>query len=234
MSKTHYMAFHRARKIYHEDIFLNNNILQQVHSTKCLGIIIYVKLKWANHTSYIKNKIAKSMGILLKARKVLKYKCYCSNTFISCFHTLFIVPKYGVLLLIFTSNHSLYSRRKIVRIISFSRYNSPTKLLFQQYNIIPFKKLVFHRPGLQLYKYEFGIIPIALRSLFTKNSSVHNDKTRNSNKLRPAFAKHAYRDEDFRCISVHVLIYVSINGSFPSFKKSLKCFILSEKFSFKL
>ena len=73
VSKTHYMVFHRARrKIDHKDIILNNYILQQVHFTKCLGIIIDDKLKWANHISYIKNKIAKGMGILLKARKVFQ------------------------------------------------------------------------------------------------------------------------------------------------------------------
>ena len=55
------------RKIYHEDIILNNNILQQVHCTTFLGIIIDDKLKWANHITYIKNKIAKAMGILLRA-----------------------------------------------------------------------------------------------------------------------------------------------------------------------
>ena len=107
------MVFHHARrKIDHDDIILNNNILQQAHYTKLLGIIIDDKLNWANHISYIKNKIAKGMGILLKASKVLKYKCYCSYTILSFFHTLFTVPKYGVLLLIFTSNHSLYSRKK--------------------------------------------------------------------------------------------------------------------------
>ena len=239
VSKTHYMVFHRARrKIYHEDIILSNNILQQAHYTKFLGIIIDDKLKWANHISYIKNKIAKGMGILLKARKVLKiqvllqlyhsfvfpYLIYCSEVWGTA-SDIHIQPL-------------IILQKKIVRIISFSRYNSPTKLLFQQYNILPFKKLVFHRLGLQLYKYEFSIIPIALRSLFTKNSSIHNYNTRNSNKLRPALARHAYRDKDFRFISVHVWNYicdnVRINVSFPSFKKSLKCFILSEKFSFKL
>ena len=72
VSKTHYMVFHRARqKVDHKDIILNNYILQQVHFTKKIGIIMDDKLKWANHISYIKNKIAKGMGILLKARKVL-------------------------------------------------------------------------------------------------------------------------------------------------------------------
>ena len=52
--KTHYMVCHRARrKIDHKDIILNNYILQQVHFTKNLGIIIDDKLKWANHISYI-------------------------------------------------------------------------------------------------------------------------------------------------------------------------------------
>ena len=240
MSKTHYMVFHRARrKIDHKDIILNNYILQ-VHFTKKLGVIIDDKLKWANHISYIKNKIAKGMGILLNARKVLKIK-----VLLQLYHS-FVYPY-----LIYCSEvwgnasdihpHPLIIlQKKNIRIISFSRYKSPTKLLFQQYNILPFKKLVFQRLGLQLYKYEFGIIPIPLRSLFTKNSSVHNYNTRNSNKLRPAIARHAYRDKDFRFISVHVWNYmyicdnVNINVSFPSFKKYLKCFILSEKFSFEL
>ena len=67
------MVFHRARrKIDHKDTILNNYILQQVHFTKFLGIIIDDKLKWANYISYIKNKIAKGIDILLKARMVLK------------------------------------------------------------------------------------------------------------------------------------------------------------------
>ena len=60
---------------------------------------------------------------------------------------------------------------------------------------IPNKKLVFHRLGLQLYRYELDIIPITLRSLFTQKSYVHNYSTRNSNKLRPALPRHAYRDK---------------------------------------
>ena len=97
------------------------------------------KLKWTNHISCIKNEISKGMGILLKVRKVLKiqvllqlyhyfvfpYLVYCSEVWGTAsdihLHPLIILQK------------------KIVSIISFSRYNSPTKLSFQQHNIIPFK-----------------------------------------------------------------------------------------------
>ena len=169
VSKTHYMVFHCARrKNDHEDIILSNNILQQAHYTKNFGIIIDDKLKWDNHISYIKNKIAKGMGILLKARKVLKIQ-----VLLQLYHS-FIFPYLIYCSEVWGTASDIHIQpliilqKKIVRIISFSRYNSPTKLLFQQYNILQFKKLVFHRLGHQLYKYEFSIIPIALRSLFTK------------------------------------------------------------------
>ena len=58
-----------------------------------------------------------------------------------------------------------YTPGKIVRIISF--YDIILQPYFYNIIFIPFKKLVFHRLGPQLYKYEFGIIPIALR-LFKK------------------------------------------------------------------
>ena len=114
------MVFHRARrKIDHEDIILSNKILQQAHYTNFLGIIIDDKLKWANHISYIKNKIAKGMGILLKARKVLKiqvllqlyhsfvfpYLIYCSEVWGTA-SDIHIQPL-------------IILQKKIVRIISF-------------------------------------------------------------------------------------------------------------------
>ena len=89
-----------------------------------------------------------------------------------------------------------------------------------------------------MYKYEYCISHVALQYLFTKNSSVHEYNIRNRNKLRPAIAKYVYRDKDFRFVSVHVWNYtfenISIDVSFARFKKSLKLFILSEDFYFKI
>ena len=55
VSKTHYMVFHHARReIDHEDIILNNNILQQVQYTTFLGITIDDKLKCTIYFLYQK------------------------------------------------------------------------------------------------------------------------------------------------------------------------------------
>ena len=67
------MVFHRSRrKINKGNILLDTTILSQVTFTKFLGVILDDKLKWTHHISYIKNKISKCMGIIQKARKVLK------------------------------------------------------------------------------------------------------------------------------------------------------------------
>ena len=97
VTKTHYMVFHRARrKVSHNKLFINNSVVTQVSCYKFFGIILDNKLNWNTHIAYIQKKIAKGVGILLKARKVLKrsvlhqlyysyifpYLIYCSEVII--------------------------------------------------------------------------------------------------------------------------------------------------------
>ena len=68
VTKTHYMVFHRARrKVSHIKLFINNSMVTQVSCSKLLGIILDNKLNWTSHIAYIKNKIAKGMGIFIKS-----------------------------------------------------------------------------------------------------------------------------------------------------------------------
>ena len=70
--KTHYMVFHTARiKSKTGKISIRNNAIDEVKSTKFLDVIIDDKLKWTEHIQYIKNKISKSIGILIKIRPYL-------------------------------------------------------------------------------------------------------------------------------------------------------------------
>ena len=106
VTKTHYMVFHHARrKVSHNKSFINNSMVTQVSCSKFLGIILDNKLNWTSHVAYIKNKIAKGMGIFFKARKVLKRVFYINCITHIYFHISFIVLRYGVLLLKFTFSH---------------------------------------------------------------------------------------------------------------------------------
>ena len=65
----------------------------------------------------------------------------------------------------------------------------------------------------------FAYFPFHYVVYSQKKCSVQDYNTRNSIKLRPALARHAYRDKDFRFVSVYVWNYlcdnVSMHVSFP-------------------
>ena len=138
MSKSHYMVFNRSRrKINKGNILLDTTILSQVTFTKFLGVILDDKLKWTHHISYIKIKFLKVwMGIILKARKVLK---------------LFICDSISNILFgnlgecVWHTSTTTYYNTKNVRIITFSSYCSHTTILFKHLNVLPLKKLGFLR-----------------------------------------------------------------------------------------
>ena len=70
------ILFHRYRlkDCDKKDVIIQDRIISHVTSTKFLGVIIDDKLKWNLHIIYIKNKIAKSNGILYKIRNFLNKK----------------------------------------------------------------------------------------------------------------------------------------------------------------
>ena len=68
------MIFHRARiKLPDTDypIIMNNSPLSNIKNHKYLGVILDSKMSWIQHISYVKNKVAKGIGIMFKARTYL-------------------------------------------------------------------------------------------------------------------------------------------------------------------
>ena len=61
-------------------------------------------------------------------------------------------------------------QKKIIRVVTFSQYLAHTDDLFVQLQILPFKKLIIHKIGLQMFKNNLGYIPKAVESLFITNS----------------------------------------------------------------
>ena len=123
MSKTHYMVFHKSKhKITQAHLILDNIQIKQTHFTKFLGVIIDDKLTWTRHISYIKNKISKGMGIMLKARKFLNRKIL-----LQLYHS-FVYPYLIYCLEIWGNAADIHIdpivklQKKIVRIITFSTF----------------------------------------------------------------------------------------------------------------
>ena len=78
---------HRARlKQSNINITISNISLERVTFKKFLGVIIDEKLSFTRHISYIKSKISKAMGIIIKVRKHLN-----KISFVNLYHS-FVFP----------------------------------------------------------------------------------------------------------------------------------------------
>ena len=174
IKKTHYMMFQRTR-IKHNlrNITICDMNVTCTKNTKFLGVIIDNKLRWSDHINYIKNKISKSIGIINKTRNFLN-----KNTLRNLYYT-FIYPYPYIHL-----DPQIKIHKKSIRVISFSQHRDTTAPLFQNLNILNFKKLVTQRIALLMFKHHKGMLPDPINNLFSLNSNRHNYRTRQTNDLQ--------------------------------------------------
>ena len=108
------------------------------YAIKLLGVIIDEKLSFTRHISYIKNKISKAMGIIIKARKYLSKK-----SVVNLYHS-FVFPYLTYCIEIWGNASDIHLdalikiQKKIVRIVSNSAFLAHTDELFKELNIYLF------------------------------------------------------------------------------------------------
>ena len=106
------------------NLSIDGQPLSEVEKTKFLGVIIDNKLTWEHHIKYISGKIARGIGILIKAKDILN-----RDTLVTLYYS-FVFPYYVYCNHIWGSSCSKHLRRlfvlqkKAIRIICKSR---PTK-----------------------------------------------------------------------------------------------------------
>ena len=61
----------RSRNISNLDVRIKNTAIERAYDTQLFGDPIDAQLLWKKHNEYACNKLSKSVGIILKARKKL-------------------------------------------------------------------------------------------------------------------------------------------------------------------
>jgi hypothetical protein len=161
ITKTHYITFTSKRRQAQSNaqICINGQSIDCVEMTKFIGVILDSKLSWMNHISMTRTKVAKSMGILSKARKVLSisalttlyyslvypYLTYCIEIWGSAAETYLITL--------------LKSQKKILRIMKSLPPRSPTAPIFQELNILTIHNIYKYRVATFMFKFSRNMLP---------------------------------------------------------------------------
>ena len=209
-----------------DKLYIKNDEIKQVDHTKFLGVIIDSKLNWDFHINYIKQKIAKSIGILSKARKYLNKTCL-----ITLYYS-FLYPLFTYCIEVWGSACStritaLFKlQKKSVRIITSSPYRDPSGPLFEKLKILPLHKIYVLRTTTFMFKCYHHLLPIIFDNMFIRNEEVHNYQTRFKTHLRVPAAKLLCLRQSVRVKGVYWWNYfhdkLNINCSLNVFKKSIK------------
>ena len=138
VSKTKFMIFHLRHQKPPDDfkVFIGETELEQVKTTKFLGVIINETLSWDDHMSYIASKLSRMNGVLARLKRQLP-----SHVMKTIYNSLFASSmQFGISVWGGASNKQFNRlvtlQKKAVRHITCSKYNSHTSPIFKKLKLL--------------------------------------------------------------------------------------------------
>jgi len=197
IEKTKYMIFHFKQKSI-ENIQLNIKIqdiaIEKVSDFCFLGLTINENLNWKSHLNKVSNKISRTLGVMNRLKHFLT-----TDTLRTIYNSL-ILPhlNYCILVWGFECKRIQKIQKKCVRVITASKFNSHSEPLFKALNLLKVED-IFKSQSLKFYhKHVNDKLPSYFSDMFISNSSVHNYRTRQHNRIhvppaRTSQARHCVR-----------------------------------------
>ena len=160
------------------DIMIKGQIIDMVDVTKFLGVHIDACLSWRHHIQNTRNKIAKGLGKICKARKVLQ-----KSTLLTLYNS-FILPYLTYCIEIWGMTFKCHIdplfklQKKALRLITHSHRLAHTESLLKQLNILTIEKLYVFSVQLFMFKFSNAVLPAVFSDFFVVNADVHDHNTR--------------------------------------------------------
>ena len=202
------MVFHPyQKKPFKPQISLDNCEIECVDEFNFLGIIFDKHMSWKSHINKLANKLSKYIGILNKLKRILPL-----NIKLTLYNSL-IKPhlKYGILLWGHNCERILKLQKKIIRIITISKYNAHTDPIFKSLNILKVSdSFLLHQLNFY-YNYINDKLPQYFQTLTLTRNITHDHFLRPCNIFQPNRVRHEFAK---RCIrySLPILLSQSTNN----------------------
>ena len=196
INKTKYMIFYPyQKKITKPKLIIEDMQIECVDKFDFLGITFDKNMTWNAHIDKISSKLNRSLGILncLKRQLPLHIK-------LTLYYTL-VQPHliYGILLWGFNLNRLFKLQKKILRIITLSKYNAHTTPLYKSLNIL---KINDHFLLYQLkfyHKYMNNNLPLYFQNLqIIRPRDIHDHFTRSLNIVQSYRIQHEFAKKCIR------------------------------------
>ena len=234
VAKTHFIIFRSRgmkKPVFENDLMINDEKVEQQKKTKFLGVILDEDLSWAPHINYIKPKIAKGIGIINKAKRLLN-----PETLLTLYYS-FIYPYFNYALEVWGDACSSYLQpliklqKRAIRIITFSGWLDHTGPLFKNLKALQLTNIHVYKVVLIMFKVWHSMVPPIFASLFTRNTEIHYHNTRRQLEFRTPYAKTEYMkraisNKGAKFWNIYCTKF-SIDCSFLSFKNALKQYLVN-------
>ena len=198
ISKTKYMVFHPYQKDISQlvpSLTINDIEIERVNTFNFPGITLDQYVTRKPHISILSNKISKYSGILNRLKHYLPLHImrmlYCSLV-----NSHFL---YGILVWGYECHRLEKIQKRIIRIITVSKYNAHTEPLFKAFDLLKLKDMLNLSSLKFYYRYLHDNSPAYFFSFqITTQGSHHHYNTRHSDQIHVERTRTLYADERVR------------------------------------
>ena len=231
IDKTNFMLFKpKGKRTPAINIYIEGHQVHQVSEAKFLGVILDDNLNWSNHIAYIKRKVAKSVGIIIKARKVFN-----KETMLSLYNSL-VYPYLSYCIHVWGSAYEVHLsdlvvlQKRIIRIISGVPPRAHTAPLFSDMKLLNIDGIYKYTVGLFMYKFMGNMLP-PLFDMFELNMNVYSYNTRNRAMFHIPLCRTNRSQRTIKYMGSKfwniLASNININCKIGTFKKYLKKYIIT-------
>ena len=189
--KTKAMLFHSCQRnvnICKPEIFIDDIKINFVKEFNFLGLILDENLRWKYHIDFLSKKISKTIGILARLKHSLP-----SETLLNIYNALILSHlNYGTTLWGGQSNKLIKMQKKCIRIITNSKFNAHTTLLFKKLNLLRLEDICALHDYKLCYKIMNNLTPEYFKFILSSNNTSHGYNTRHTDDLRLPAVRHEF------------------------------------------
>ena len=181
IGKTKYIAFNTSRNfIWDKDIVMGGKILNQVYTTKFLGVHIDNKLSWREHIYKVCRKSAGSIGVISRLKYIVPQRI------LKTLYQTLVVPRISYCSIVWSGTYEsnlfplIVLQKNVIRHISHAAPREHTNPLFKNLNLLKVTDIIHVNLATFTYKAWNGLLPNAFHNFLIRNRELHHHNTRHA------------------------------------------------------